>query len=68
MPTLDTLFFENQPLAISGCFNRALTLGNLIRNVDAVSICPALTELELVGFEQRLLALGMPEFYLSLLG
>ncbi|MEC7288228.1 MAG: cytochrome c biogenesis protein CcdA, partial [Verrucomicrobiota bacterium] len=60
--TPDKQFFENQPLAISG----VLQSGNdswefNAEIVDApLAFAPALTELELVGFEQRLLALGMP--------
>lgn len=60
--TPDTAFFENQPLAISGVLQSGTDSWEFNAEiVDTPSaFAPALTELELVGFEQRLLALGMP--------
>ena len=60
--TLDTPFFENQPLAISGVLQSGTDSWEFNAEiVDApLAFASALTELELVGFEQRLLALGMP--------
>ena len=59
---LDTLFFENQPLAISGVLQSGANSWEF--NAEILDTPPsfvrALTEAEPSGFEQRLLALGLP--------
>ena len=58
----DASFFENQPLAISGVLQSGTDSWEFNAEIvdTPLAFAPALTELELVGFEQRLLALGMP--------
>ncbi|MEE2988018.1 MAG: protein-disulfide reductase DsbD domain-containing protein [Verrucomicrobiota bacterium] len=59
---LDTQFFDNQPSAISGVLQSGTDYWEFnAQIVDRPLAFPvALTELELVGFEQRLLAIGLP--------
>ena len=60
--TPDASFFENQPLAISGVLQSGTDSWEFNAEIvdTPLAFAPTLTELELVGFEQRLLALGMP--------
>ena len=59
---LDTQFFENQPSAISGVLQSGTDYWEFNAEIvdTPLPFASALTELELVGFEQRLLALGLP--------
>ncbi len=60
--TPDASFFENQPLAVSGVLQSGTDSWEFNAEIvdTPLAFAPAMTELELVGFEQRLFALGLP--------